>query len=594
MFVLQINQHTQTLCSLLLVHRGTVNEMVSLARSEALTTPAKALDDLFYEQGERAGDEFPSLVATHFDQIFKDEDAFNGIQVLSLDCPPITTPSGSLVRFRGMIQSTMSNEIFPLTYEHEDMTKLGGWGLVDKLEFRMDEIDHRDSTLTDRSVYWAVSVPGESAFITEALDDTRSTSSTTDSKPSEVLPELEREIMKAQPHKFPTASKHIGVQVKTYTKDTSAFKPTDIVTFVGLFMIDGLGPPSLEDMNNNKEPDFVPTIHVFFARLHPKTIAPFVYPLRLSTPSDEAYQVEGYQGCLDSVLNDRTELISWIAEEALGGDQLAAEWVITVAVARVYSRHPDVLPPALTISSFPPPPKVATTRPKPTLAHVLALLLPATAFLDLPKNLGAWSDEGGHVSGSSEAGKPPLPQAVHFAPRSVDEDLHSGALQLAPGTVLTVLEAGVEEGVLSSQAVENLQTLRSVIRTQTLHYKYPFSSGLGFEFHTELPCIVLCEGGKTSRSLFLPDNEVTLPLCPKASGGDKEYNLYRGASDIKLPPGDKLEGFRRLICGALVGDVKVTQAVGKYIQADFVKERSEGASKPSTITPDDLRLRMNV
>ncbi|KAG8863079.1 hypothetical protein FRB96_009259 [Tulasnella sp. 330] len=567
------------------------------------SSPGKVINDLFVERAEHSGDDFPNVVATHFEQLFKDEDAFNEIQVLSVDSPPESIPSGSLVRFRGMVQATLSNDVYVLTFEHGDATRLGGWGLADKLEFYDGEIDHRDSNFKDRCSYWAVSVPGESAFIREALDGARPTSGTQDLGNSAGQATSSKEAIKSRPHKFPTASEHVGVQIKTYTKNTFAFKPTEIVTFVGLFVIDGLGPPSIED-DEGKGPDLVPTINVIFTRQHPKTIAPFVYPLRLSTPSDEVYQASGHQSNSDSVSNDRAELVAWVAEEALGGDQLAAEWALIVAVARVYSRHPEILPPALTISSFPPPPKGAMTRPKPTLAHVLELMLPVTVFLDLPKNLSAWSEDAqaGPMSGSlnAEQQPKPTPHPIHFAPRSVDEDLHSGVLQLPPRTVLTILEAGVEEGMLSSQAVENLQTLRSVIRTQVLHYKYPFSAGRGFEFHTEFPCIVLCEGGKSGESLFLPDNEIILPLRAKTIDLGQTNDPYKSASDIKLPPAEKLDAFRRLICGALVGDAKVTQTVGKtlsdpkYIQADFVKERSESASKLSPITPDDLRLRMNV
>ncbi|KIO34407.1 hypothetical protein M407DRAFT_16930 [Tulasnella calospora MUT 4182] len=44
----------------------------------------------------------------------------------------------------------------------------------------------------------------------------------------------------------------------------------------------------------------------------------------------------------------------------------------------------------------------------------------------------------------------------------------------------------------------------------------------------------------------------------------------------------------------MIGTSKVTPDVAQYIQDDFVNERTEGASRPDTITPQDLMLRMNL
>jgi hypothetical protein len=60
----------------------------------------------------------------------------------------------------------------------------------------------------------------------------------------------------------------------------------------------------------------VPTLHVLFVRDDPPNI--------LGAPKDP---IE---------LNVREELLDWIADEALGGDRDAAEWVLLACVARVY------------------------------------------------------------------------------------------------------------------------------------------------------------------------------------------------------------------------------------------------------------------
>lgn len=63
----------------------------------------------------------------------------------------------------------------------------------------------------------------------------------------------------------------------------------------------------------------VPTLHVLFTREHRLDI--------LEAPKDAIEQ------------HVREELLDWIAEEALGGDRDAAEWVLLTCVARVYVFH---------------------------------------------------------------------------------------------------------------------------------------------------------------------------------------------------------------------------------------------------------------
>ena len=61
----------------------------------------------------------------------------------------------------------------------------------------------------------------------------------------------------------------------------------------------------------------VPTLHVLFVREDRLNI--------LEAPKDSIEQ------------SVREELLDWIANEALGGDRDAAEWVLLTCVARVYA-----------------------------------------------------------------------------------------------------------------------------------------------------------------------------------------------------------------------------------------------------------------
>jgi hypothetical protein len=137
------------------------------------------------------------------------------------------------------------------------------------------------------------------------------------------------------------------------------------------------------------------------------------------------------------------------------------------------SRTRSLNPPSLTLAHFPSP---ASSSPStlPSLSDVLSLLLPL--HVTLPLSLD-------------------LLNSVRFAPESVNEDLHSGYLQLAHGTTMLMTEGGIQEGKLVERGVLNVRTIQQVINTQTLDYKFPFSE---FSFPTDISFVVLAQGAKSA------------------------------------------------------------------------------------------------
>ena len=124
----------------------------------------------------------------------------------------------------------------------------------------------------------------------------------------------------------------------------------------------------------------------------------------------------------------------------------------------------------------------------PALSHVLSLLLPL--HVTLPLSLD-------------------LLNSVPFAPESVNEDLHSGYLQLAHGTTVLMTEGGIQEGKLVERGVLNVRTIQEVISTQTLAYKFPFSE---FSFPTDIGFVILAEGTKSA--LFQVRKQQSLLVYP--------------------------------------------------------------------------------
>ncbi|KAH9951487.1 mini-chromosome maintenance replisome factor-domain-containing protein [Amylocystis lapponica] len=508
-------------------------------RVDALRYPTAALQELYSESDGANADNFPRLVSDHFERVFRTSDAFKEIPTLDVLHPPDTFPDRALVRFRAMVQDTSpSAEIY---LSESSAGGLGGWGLSPVTTEGSDDIKYSETT-----VLWAVNVPGESAWSAEELDGTESHQERQASASS----------TQALVHKYPFPSlPHIGVQVKLYDRDDlDRFKATDIVTFVGILSTDPLS-------TTLDSPVDVPTLHVLFSRTHSHGLLCRRYP-RPEAP----LSTDGTSATYQTPARTRENLIAWIADEALGGDREAADWVLLTCIARVQSRNPPLLPPSLTLAHFPPPPAVPSTgtpldAPVPTLSAILSLLLPLAHTLPLSLSM---------LNSSA------------FMPESKEEDLHSGRLQLPRGTVLLVTEGGVQEGKLIDRGVRNVQALQEVLSAQTLAYVFPFSQ---FTFHTDISCVVLSEG---SKSVFFK-TDLSVPLKYAASPAAVS-SLYKPVEDIVLPPPAQLEAFRDLVVGARAGKVGVCEETSEYIQRDFVRERQ----RDKTVTSEDLIRRMTV
>ncbi|KAI9056684.1 hypothetical protein FKP32DRAFT_1598956 [Trametes sanguinea] len=523
-------------------------------RAQVLDDPTVVVRELYRTHTSGS---FPRFVADHFKELFESQSAFRRIPTLDVGRPPESHRDRALVRFRGMVQDTsLSTEMYLSKYADGSC---GGWGIYETdggSSSSARDVNYAD--LEECSVLWATSVPAESTWCADELDGAGHAQRLPDPRPAAVS---------QRAHKFPHAqSQHVGVQVKVYDRDSvDSFKSTDVVTFVGILSSE---PCGLDQISSS--PVDVPTLHVLFTQKHPSTVIPRPFP-RLQRIGQGSHSVmsaveQSSELVADDSAHVRDELIAWIAEEALAGDRVAAEWVLLACIARVQSRNPPLLPPSLVISRFPPPPPIpstTTTAPvlPPTLATVLQLLLPLTHTL--PLSLDTLNKS-------------------QFVPESKDEDLHAGVLQLPQGTVLLVTEGGVREGQLLERGIFNVRALQDVMDAQTLAYVFPYSQ---FSFPTDISCIVLSEGRKST--FFRTDLNVPLrvPATP-----DGVALLYKPAEEVKLPSPEKLAAFRDLIVGARSGKVQVPDTTSEHIQSEFVRERQGNRS----LTADDLIRRMTV
>ncbi|KAI0807083.1 mini-chromosome maintenance replisome factor-domain-containing protein [Fomes fomentarius] len=521
-------------------------------RVQAVEDPSAVVREL--HRTHVASEDFPRFVAEHFSKLFETPAAFKRIPALNVQRPPVSHRDHALVRFRAMVQDTsLSTEMY--LSKHNDGS-CGGWGLYETeggSSSSSGDVDY--SNLRECHVLWATSVPAESEWCGEELDG-HSSGQVGDSAV------FHEPSTRHRAHKYPHAnSQHIGLQVKLYGMDGSeAFKSTDIVTFVGILSTEPCDLDPIQDSSSD-----VPTLHVLFTKFHaPSVISrPFPRVVRQAR-KDHIVGVSDEASAPDSA-QLRAELIEWIAEEALGGDRQAAEWILLSSISRVQSRHPPLFPAPLVVSQFPPPPPVPSSGSpvalEPALSTILALLLPLTHTLTL-------SLESLNKS--------------RYTPESKDEDLHAGVLQLPQGTVLLVSEGGVREGQLLERGVTNIRALQEVMDAQTLAYVFPYSQ---FSFSTDISCIILAEGRK---SAFFK-TELNIPLrAPR--GPTSVAALYKPADQVNVPSPDKMAAFRDLVVGSRCGKVQVPDATSEHIQAQFVSQRQNDRS----VTADDLIRWMTV
>ncbi|TCD63889.1 hypothetical protein EIP91_004798 [Steccherinum ochraceum] len=272
--------------------------MVSAYLADALRDPTGELQELYTNT---TSDDFPAEVVKHFTRVFEKDEAFRQIPVLNLRNPPRSHSDRALVRFRAMVQDPSTSAEMYLARSKSG--KLCGWGL-EAIEYA----DHEDvdfENLRECTVLWAIGVPGESEWAGEELDSAEATS------PSAEVPSPPR------PHKSPKqADAHLGVQIKLYDGDASTrLKSTDVATFVGILSHE---PLTLE----SDEPVTVPTLHALFV-----------------APDERSSVARPYLSSNSS--QTREELVRWLADEALGGDTEAAEWVLLSTISRVTPFEPE-------------------------------------------------------------------------------------------------------------------------------------------------------------------------------------------------------------------------------------------------------------
>lgn len=233
----------------------------------------------------------------------------------------------------------------------------GGWSLEDDHLPESTTTFPDASKLRERSVLWAVSIPGQASWCATAAQGAGAGRLACSClQPCNFLYGSVHSNQTTA-HKFPIpGAAHVAAQVKVSTtnkctRPLSSAEPTVLFTrstmtppnrsnqrtslALSAFSHQSSAPPSLLRAcvsffflkltivprlhSEFTEPTLVHTLHVLFHRSLPKLIVSCP-PLHSSVDTLEV----------------RTALIDWLATEALGGDRDAAEWVLLGSIASAY------------------------------------------------------------------------------------------------------------------------------------------------------------------------------------------------------------------------------------------------------------------
>ena len=367
---------------------------------------------------------------------------------------------GQLASFRCMVQDMFDPEFYLGSYR---VKNLGDGSIVERTgRFRdlvncgprEELLDAGEGQTRDRLSYYAVSIPGEAAWISDhhskAVVDAASTSGTANNplkrslEDEEMETEMEVAEGEVEPKKAkaedgkpapqqdstggkPVTKSKLGINlplpnpngkaaiIKLYDIAEGDIKLNDMIEVVGIVSLD----PSMASGEEEEDgfsslpslppPSLVPRLHVLTHR-----VLPHPNPLPLE-PSPDPSAI-------------RQELLA-ILTECLLGDKLAAEYLLAHLVSSVYLRKDVLVLGKFSLNLHNMTPHDNLPR---RLATILSLLTSASHFLPLSRE---------HLDTASF-----LPKKDFEANRLV-----SGMLQLAKGTQLIIDETAMTDGQLTAQ-----------------------------------------------------------------------------------------------------------------------------------------------
>lgn len=252
----------------------------------------------------------------------------------------------------------------------------------------------------------------------------------------------------------------------------------------------------------------------------------------------------------------------------LGGDDVAAEYLLLQLVSRVHVRSKDseggalgTLPLNLTnCPSAEGTPAGAASPLGEAIAAALAALAPRC--VTLPLSIDALN-------------------SAPWWPRRLQEDLRltTGKLQLAPGTQLVADETVTAAGSLNEVGLRNLGVLQGIMQNQKVSYDFQFFT---LDQPTDAPVTVL----STARTMLKGVGEVVVPLRPAAAPA-----AGAAAVHAAIAAGGNMVQARAYLAGVRGLEFSIPEGVAKVIEGEMAAARQADAEN---VNVDTLHRWMNV
>lgn len=277
-------------------------------------------------------------------------------------------------------------------------------------------------------------------------------------------------------------------------------------------------------------------------------------------------------GCPKAI--DKTDLAQarWRARGflsmILGGDDLAAEYLLLQLISRVHTRNSDssrgaLGTMALNITGAPGSSDAGgSTSSSPFVEAIstgIAGLMPATRSLPLRIEL--------------------LNKQPWYPGRFQDRSLLSNSpLQLSPGSILVLDETVMSTGQLNETGLKNLGVVQKVMQSQKLPYDFQFYQ---LDQPTDIPVVIVSVG----KTMLKGVGEIHVPLKPLTSP-----ILGRSGVEEALMQGDANPA-REYISTVREMSFSIPESVEKVLEQEMTTARQKDAS---SITADTFHTWLNV
>eukprot|EP00904_Undaria_pinnatifida_P003399 jgi/Undpi1/1305/HiC_scaffold_11.g04697.m1 len=280
-------------------------------------------------------------------------------------------------------------------------------------------------------------------------------------------------------------------------------------------------------------PSLAPRLHCIFNRKLPECCPLAVNP---EQPKDALYALQGPLPFSAFMRDARRQAVAHLAE-GLGGDALAAEYVLLALLSRVYVRTESLAPGSLSLNL-----RGMAAENAPKFCAAVANLMPKCVTVPI----------------TTES----LSEAFTFAPKKDYEAdrLMMSKLQLSQGTVVVLDETKLEPGQVGTEGVNNLSALKSLMSLQKIPYDFGFYK---MDFEVDHPTISL-----SFRGSVVPAG-ATVPVVASAGGttaaGSDAVTGETALSKLRV----YVEATRRM-------DLTLDEASSALAEEDFVKIRQQG------------------